>query len=455
MIQVITLEKGEELDMDSMERGGEIPPEALQAAAEIIADVRARGDAALADLSERFDKVRPETFRVSEETMAKAIDELDPDVVDALDEAFVSISAFHENDVPQSTFKIAGDGSMVGYKVEPIDSVGLYVPGGRACYPSTVIMNATPAKMAGVRRVVMVTPPNPDGSIDPALLYAAEICGVDEVYAVGGAQAVAALAFGTESIPRVDKIVGPGNVYVAAAKSLVAGVVGIDLQAGPSEALILADEYSIPEFVATDLLSQAEHDPNACCYLVMVGDAILDDVLAEIQEKMENSPRREIIEKSLEDNGLVVVCPDIDLAIDTANAIAPEHLQIMTEDAMEVMGRIHSAGAIFVGPWSPIAIGDYIAGPSHTLPTSGTARFSSPLNTLDFLKRTSVISYTYSALERDAGPVVKIAEREGFSMHALSVSERIELMQEALVQADEVVEADEATEAEDAGEAAL
>lgn len=432
MIQVITLEEGEELDIDSMERSHGIPDDVTAAAREIINEVRERGDAALADYTERFDKVRMEDFRISEEMMAKAIDELDPEVVEALDMAFISVSAFHENDVPQSSFKIAGDGSMVGYKVSPLESVGLYIPGGRACYPSTIIMNATPAKMAGVERVVMVTPPNPDGTIDPALLYAAEICGVDEVYAVGGAQAIAALAYGTESIPRVDKIVGPGNVFVAAAKNLVSGVVGIDLQAGPSEALILADEFSVPEFVASDLLSQAEHDPNACCYLVMVGDEILDDVLAEVERKAAASPRREIIEQSLEDNGLVVVCPNIDVAVGTANAIAPEHLQIMTADAMEVVGRIRNAGAIFVGTWTPIAVGDYIAGPSHTLPTSGTARFSSPLSTHDFVKRSSVISYTYEALKRDAGPVVKIAGKEGFAMHALTVSERIELMEEAL-----------------------
>ena len=439
MIQIITLEENEELDIDSMERGEGIPASAMESAKAIIADVRERGDAALIEYTEKFDKAKLEALKVPDEVISDAINHLDPEVVEALDKAFVSISAFHDNDVPQSSFKISEDGSIVGYKVTPLRKVGLYIPGGRACYPSTILMNAIPAKMAGVEHLVLVTPPNEDGTIDPALLYAASICDVDDVYSVGGAQAIAALAYGTESIARVDKIVGPGNVYVAAAKNLVSGVVGIDLQAGPSEALIIADESSIPEFVATDLLSQAEHDPNASCFLVLVGDAILQDVLEEMEEKIARSPRREIIEASIDNNGLIVVCPSLESAVNTANAIAPEHLQIMTMNAMEVVGHIRNAGAIFVGSWTPVALGDYIAGPSHTLPTSGTARFSSPLNTHDFVKRSSVIAYSYPALVRDSDSVEKIAMQEGFSMHALSVSERIEIAESAFAE-DEAAE---------------
>ena len=454
MFQIITLEENEELDIDSMERDAALSGDVLAAAEGIIKDVRERGDAALLEYTEKFDGAKLEALRVTDETIAEAIEALDPDVAEALDKAFVSISAFHENDVPQSSFKISDDGSIVGYKVDPLKTVGIYIPGGRACYPSTILMDAIPAKMAGVERLVMVTPPDKDGNIDPALLYAASICDIDDVYAVGGAQAIAALAYGTESIGRVDKIVGPGNAYVAAAKHLVSGAVGIDLQAGPSEALILADDTAVPEFVATDVLSQAEHDPNASCYLVLVGDAILEDVLEEIELKVAASPRKEIIEASIDNNGLIVICPSLDSAVRTANAIAPEHLQIMTADAIEVMGRIRNAGAIFIGPWTPVALGDYIAGPSHTLPTSGTARFSGPLSTHDFVKRSSVISYSYQALVRDADPVLRIAEREGFSMHALSVSERIAIAEAAFEELAGAPEAEDAEEAESVQEEA-
>ncbi len=429
-IQVMRLEVDEELDIDSMERSGSLPSEVMDSAASIIADVRERGDAALFEYTAKFDHVKLNSFLVPDELLAAAADRLDPDLRDALDVACINISDFHSGKVPQSTLDMSTDGSIVGYRVSPLDSVGLYIPGGRAPYPSTVLMNAIPAKMAGVERIVMVTPPSSDGTMDPALLYAASISGVDEVYAIGGAQAIAALTYGTESIPKVDKIVGPGNAYVAAAKKLVSGSVGTDMQAGPSEVLILADETSVPEFVAADMLSQAEHDPDACCYLVMVGDDNLNEILSEIERMAAEAERREIIEASLEENGLIVVCPNLSSAIETANGIAPEHLEIQMDNAMEIVGQLRHAGAIFVGTWSPVAVGDYIAGPSHTLPTSGTARFSNPLTTDDFVRKTSIISYSYPALRSKADAVMQIAGREGFTMHVRSVSERIDLFEQ-------------------------
>lgn len=432
MIQIIRLEEDEELDIESMERSGLIADDVMGSVRAIIADVRERGDAALAEYTARFDGASIADFRIGDAALEAAYEQIEPAVAEALDAACESIASFHENDVPSSTLNMAEDGSMVGYKVSPIGSVGLYVPGGRASYPSTVLMNAIPAKIAGVDRIVMVTPPNPDGTIDPVLLYAAYIAGVDEVYAVGGAQSIAALAYGTQSIERVDKIVGPGNVYVAAAKQLVSGAVGVDLQAGPSEILILADDSSDPALIAADMIAQAEHDPMACCYLVCVGGEIIEDVVEQLEEQIEHASRKEIVEAALDENGLIVECASFENALSTVNAIAPEHLEIMAQDPMELVGYIRNAGAIFVGPWSPVAIGDYIAGPSHTLPTSGTARFSSPLSVWDFVKRSSVVAYSYAALLRDFEAVTEIATAEGFDAHAKSVAKRIETVEAAL-----------------------
>lgn len=427
-IQIIELEEDEELDLDSMNRSGEVSPEVEASVKKIVAAVRERGDEAVRDYTAQFDGVKLGSFRVPDEMLDEAEGYLSPAVVEALDAAYESISRFHENDVPQSSFNVREDGAMVGYKITPLRSVGLYIPGGRASYPSTVLMNGIPAKRAGVERLVMVTPPSKNGTINPALLYAAKLVGIDDVYAVGGAQAVAALAYGTESIPKVDKIVGPGNVFVAAAKQEVRGAVGTDADAGPSEILILADETTIPSFAAADLISQAEHDPNACCYLVTVGDYIVKDVLSELDRMVAESPRKEIVEASLAANGLIVVCPTLDSAIETANDIAPEHLEIMTDEPMDLLGQIRNAGAIFVGPWSPVPVGDYIAGPSHTLPTSGTARFSNPLTVDDFVKKSSVICYSLAALESDACNIAEIARSEGFEGHAKAVEERMEFI---------------------------
>ena len=427
-IQVIELEEDEELDLDSMNRSGQVSSEVAASVKEIVADVRERGDAAVRDYTAKFDGVKLGSFRVPDSMLDEAQGYLDPSVVESLDAAYASIGAFHENDVPQSRFNVGEDGSIVGYKITPLQSVGLYIPGGRASYPSTVLMNGIPAKRAGVERLVMVTPPSKNGTINPALLYAAKLVGIDDIYAVGGAQAIAALAYGTESIPKVDKIVGPGNVFVAAAKQEVRGAVGTDADAGPSEILVLADETTIPSFAAADLISQAEHDPNACCYLVTVGDYIVDDVLSELDRMVAESPRKEIVEASLSANGLIVVCPTLASAIETANDIAPEHLEIMVDEPMDLLGQIRNAGAIFVGAWSPVPVGDYIAGPSHTLPTSGTARFANPLTVDDFVKKSSVICYSFPALENDAEHIENIARSEGFEGHAKAIEERLEFI---------------------------
>ncbi len=431
-IQIIELEEDEELDLDSMNRSGEISSEVSASVRQILADVKERGDDAVREYTAKFDHAKLASFRVPDEMLDQAINYIEPSVAESFRAACESIKEFHANDVPQSRFNVGEDGSLVGYKVTPLETVGLYVPGGRASYPSTVLMNGIPAKMAGVKRLVVTTPPTSNGTIDPALLYAAKLVGADDVYAVGGAQAIGALAYGTQTIPKVDKIVGPGNVFVAAAKAQVSGTVGIDFEAGPSEILILADDTTIPSFAAADLISQAEHDPNACCYLVTVGDYIVQDVLEELDKMVAASPRREIVEASLAANGLIVVCPSLASAIDTANQIAPEHLEIMMDEPMDLLGLIRNAGAIFVGSWTPVPVGDYFAGPSHTLPTSGTARFANPLSTDDFVKKSSVICYSLAALENDAANIARIARSEGFEGHAKAVEERIEFINGSL-----------------------
>jgi histidinol dehydrogenase len=307
--------------------------------------------------------------------------------------------------------------------------VGIYVPGGRAKYPSSVLMNAIPAFVAGVDEVAMVVPPAADGSVNPYTLAAAAEAGVDEIYKVGGAQAVAALAYGTDSIPRVDKVVGPGNAYVTAAKKLVMGDVGIDMLAGPSEVLVLADESAVPAFVAIDLMAQAEHDPRAATYLVTTDPELPALVEAALAELIAASPRGDITARSLADNGLVVVCPDIVAALDTVDFIAPEHLEVQMAEPFDLLGSIRNAGAIFLGQWTPESVGDYVAGPNHVLPTGGTARFSSPLSVDDFVKKSSVLSYSYEALAMDADTVLAIADKEGLWAHGRAVSLRLEAVE--------------------------
>lgn len=419
-------------------RTGAFNASALAAATDIIEQVRARGDEALRDLTEKFDGVRPETFRVPQETIDAAVDAVDPDTLAALKHAARQIRDFHERQVQQSWIYARADGAVVGAKVTPLDSVGIYVPGGRALYPSTVLMNALPAQVAGVERIVCVTPPTKDGSLDCAILAACKLAGVTEIYTVGGAQAIGALAYGTESIAPVDKITGPGNAYVAAAKKIVSGDVGIDMIAGPSEVCVVADETADPRMVAIDLMAQAEHDPLAACYLVTFSEAYADAVEAAVAEHMERSTRADITRASLGDQGLIVVCSDMPQALQAVNVIAPEHLEMHVAHAMEYLGQIRNAGAIFLGEWTPEAVGDYVAGPNHTLPTGGTARYASPLSVDEFVKKSSIIQFSAEALKNDARAVMQIARHEGLWAHAESVALRCEKLsaQDAQAQMD-------------------
>jgi histidinol dehydrogenase len=420
----VILSQGETFSNDHLQRTSAFNAGALEAATNIVARVREEGDAALRDLTAKFDGVEIEDFRVSQEAIDAAIAQIDPHLQKSLAQAARQIREFHERQKQQSWFSVRADGALVGSKVEPIESVGIYAPGGRALYPSTVLMNAIPAHVAGVSRITLCTPPTKDGSLDPAVLEAARLAGITEIYTVGGAQAIAALAYGTESIAPVSKITGPGNAFVAAAKKIVSGDVGIDMIAGPSEVCVVADETADPKMVAIDLMAQAEHDPLASCYLVTFSAAYADEVEANIADHMKRSKRAEITTASLE-HGLIVVVPDMATAIEAVNVIAPEHLELHIADPMAQLGAVRNAGAIFLGEWTPEAVGDYVAGPNHTLPTGGTARFSSPLSVDDFIKRSSVIQYTPAALARDGEAIVAIADREGLWSHAESVRLRL------------------------------
>ena len=369
-------------------------------------------------------------FRLPQERIDAALDNIDPAFLAALEKAAEQIRDFHQREVQQSWFTTRADGTMLGVKVTPVRAAGIYVPGGRAQYPSTVLTNAIPAKVAGVERVVMATPPQRDGGISPYTLAAAKVAGVDEVYTVGGAQAIAALAYGTQSIPRVEKITGPGNAYVAAAKRLVSGEVGIDMIAGPSEVCVLADASANPAVVAADLMAQAEHDPLAACYLVTCDAQFAVEVERAVEVLVAQSPREDITRTSLDNEGVIVVAADMDAAVDAVNTIAPEHLELHCENAMGLLGSIRNAGAIFVGAWSSEPLGDYVAGPNHTLPTGGTAMFSSPLSVDDFVKRSSVICYTPQGLMNDAPATQAMARREGLWAHALSAGLRRRVLQQ-------------------------
>ena len=420
----VVLKSGEQFESSLINRTGAFNAKALEAATGIIEEVRQRGDDALRDFTEKFDGVRIEDFRVPQEAIDAASADVDPDTVAALEHAARQIRDFHERQVQQSWIYARADGAVVGAKVTPLDSVGIYVPGGRALYPSTVLMNALPAQVAGVRRIVCVTPPTKDGTLDPAILTACKIAGVTEIYTVGGAQAIAALAYGTDSIAPVDKITGPGNAYVAAAKKIVSGDVGIDMIAGPSEVCVVADETADPRMVAIDLMAQAEHDPLAACYLVCFSEEYADEVEAAIAEHMKRSERAEITTASLDGQGLAVVCQTMDQALGAVNVIAPEHLEMHVAHAMEYLGQIRNAGAIFLGEWTPEAVGDYVAGPNHTLPTGGTARYASPLSVEEFVKKSSIIQFSAEALRNDARAVMQIARHEGLWAHAESVALR-------------------------------
>ena len=431
-MRTVRLSGDARLTQADLNRSGALPAEIIASAEKIVDDVRERGDAAVRECCLRFDGTCPERFRVSDDLLANALEAVPGEFLAALTHARDQIRDFHEREREQSWFTTRADGTMLGVKVTPVASAALYVPGGRAQYPSTVLMDAIPAKVAGVERVIMVTPPQRDGSISSYTLAAAALAGVDAVYAVGGAQAIGAVAYGTESIPAVEKIVGPGNAFVAAAKRYVSGDVGIDMVAGPSEVCVLADGVAEPEVVAADLMAQAEHDPMASCYLVTCDPELPGRVVAAIETLVSQSPREEITRASLDDRGVIVVCDTLDAAVDAINVIAPEHLELHCEDALALLGRVRNAGAIFVGPWSSEPLGDYVAGPNHTLPTGGTARFSNPLGVYDFQKRSSVICYTPEGLLADAPATETIAHAEGLWAHALSVKLRRRLAEETL-----------------------
>ena len=398
------------------------------AVAEIIETVKKGGDEALFSYTEKFDHCKMDAahIRVTREEIDEAYQKVDADFVEVMKKSAANIRAFYEKQLRNSWFDPKPDGTILGMKILPIAIAGVYVPGGKAAYPSSVLMNVLPAKVAGVERIIMTTPPGADGRVNPGTLVAAHIAGVDEIYKVGGAQAIAAMAFGTQSIPKVDKITGPGNIFVALAKKACFGYVSIDSIAGPSEILVIADETANPRYVAADLLSQAEHDELASAILITTSKTLADQVSVEVDRFVANLSRREIIEKSLNNYGYILRVDSLDEAADTANEIASEHLEILTKDPFAMMTKIRNAGAIFLGEYSSEPLGDYFAGPNHVLPTNGTARFFSPLNVDDFLKKTSIISYSRPALEKIHQDIECFAENEGLTAHANSIRVRFE-----------------------------
>lgn len=393
---------------------------------DIIDDVRKNGDNALFRYCEKFDKAKLTALKVSDDEIKEALREIDDEFLAILEEAKENIEAFHRLQKRSNFIKNDRDGVILGQKIMPVEKAGLYVPGGTASYPSSVLMNAVPAQIAGVKKIVMVTPPSKSGKIAPQILAAAHVAGVHEIYKVGGAQAIAALAYGTETIPKVDKIVGPGNIFVATAKKAVFGTVSIDMVAGPSEILVIADETCNPKYVAADMLSQAEHDKMASSILITNSSSLAKEVQAELEVQIPLLPRAEICRASIDNNGKIIVVNDIKDAIDTANAIAPEHLELCVREPFMYLNDIKNAGSIFLGKNVPEALGDYFAGPNHTLPTMGTARFSSPLGVDDFIKKSSFIYYTEDALKKDKDKIVSFAKREGLDAHAKSISIRFQ-----------------------------
>lgn len=405
-------------------RSGEIDASVTKTVQEIIDDVRRRGDDAVKNYTLKFDGVDIAQFELSSDDIDKAYNEVPEKIRESLKRAAANIRDFHERQKQQSWITTKENGVMLGQRIRGLARVGIYVPGGRAAYPSSVLMNAIPAKVAGVREIIMVTPPSKDGKVNPNILAAAKVAGVDRVFAVGGAQAVAALAYGTKTIPKVDKIVGPGNIFVATAKRLCYGAVDIDMIAGPSEILVIADNTAEPRFLAADLMSQAEHDPMACAILLTTSLEIAQATASEIERQKQTLSKRSIIDESLEKFGAMIVCKTLDDCIDIANEISPEHLELMVENPMEYFGRIDNAGSVFLGKYAPEPLGDYFAGPNHVLPTSGTARFFSPLSVDSFVKKSSFIYYTKDALGSAASDIVTLADCEGLTAHANSIKVR-------------------------------
>lgn len=398
----------------------------VPAVSEIINNVRENGDKAVYDYTVKFDGKAPEKTEITKDEIEELIKDCEPLFLEAITKAAANIKDFHARQVQQSWLTTKENGVIMGQRVRGLKRVGIYVPGGTAAYPSSVLMNAIPAKLAGVEEVIMVTPPCKDGKPNPNIMAAAKIAGVDRVFLMGGAQAVAALAYGTETVPKVDKIVGPGNIFVATAKKLLYGVVDIDMIAGPSEILIVADKTANPKFLAADLMSQAEHDRLASSILLTTSDEIAVETEKEVLRQVEKLSRKDIIEYSLSNFGAIIVCSDMTQAVDFANELAPEHLEVCCENPMEYVGKLHNAGSVFLGNYSPEPLGDYFAGPNHVLPTSGTARFFSPLSVDSFVKKSSFIYYTEDALKKDAELIEEFAKKEGLTAHANSITVRFE-----------------------------
>ena len=427
-MRIVTLDENSKQNLlnDLLKRSPNHYGEFIDRVNDIINNVRFNGDAAIFDYTKRFDgaDINASNIRVTKEEIEEAYTLVDPELIDVNRKALVNIREYHEKQRQYSWFDSKPNGTMLGQKVTPLATTGVYVPGGKAVYPSSVLMNVIPAKVAGVEKIVMVTPPGKDGKVNPNTLVAANEAGADEIYKVGGAQAIAALAFGTESIPKVDKIVGPGNIYVALAKKAVYGYVSIDSIAGPSEILVLADETANPRYVAADLLSQAEHDELASAILVTTSKELAEAVSVEVEQFIAELSRKEIMSKSIENYGYILVAESMQDAIDAANDIASEHLEIMTKNPFEVMTKIKNAGAIFIGEYSSEPLGDYFAGPNHILPTNGTAKFFGPLSVDDFVKKSSIIYYSREALEPIHKDIIKFATSEQLTAHANSIKVR-------------------------------
>lgn len=408
------------------ERSSDAKKDVAESVKSIIDEVRQKGDRAIFELTKKFDGVTLKNPEVEKSLIENAINVLEPKLVNAIKKASENIQSFHEKQKEKSWFTTEENGILLGQKVTPLERVGIYVPGGTAPLPSSVLMNVIPAKIAGVKEIIMLTPPGKNGEPNPVILACAKIAGVDRVFRIGGAQAIAAMAYGTETIPRVDKITGPGNIFVATAKKMVYGVCDIDMIAGPSEVLVIADDTANPKYVAADLLSQAEHDTLASAILIATSGELIKKVSDEIEKQSEKLSRRKIIWESLENYGALVLVKSINEAVNLANEIAPEHLELCVRDPFSLIGDIKNAGAIFLGEYSPEPLGDYMAGPNHVLPTNGTARFYSPLSVGDFLKRSSIISYSREALQNIWQDIVEFAEAESLSAHANSLRIRFE-----------------------------
>ncbi|MBQ4275520.1 MAG: histidinol dehydrogenase [Lachnospiraceae bacterium] len=413
---------------DLLKRSTSNYPEFERTVASICDDIKERKDEALFEYTLKFDKfaLTKDNIRVTDEEIDEAYNSLDSSFIEIMKESFENIKSFHQKQLRQSFFDTTEDGTFLGQRIMPIETVGVYVPGGKAAYPSSTLMNIVPALVAGCKRIVMTTPCNAEGKVNETTLAAAKICGINEIYKIGGAQAIASLAYGTQSVPKVSKIVGPGNIFVALAKRYVYGHVSIDSIAGPSEILVLADETANPKFVAADMLSQSEHDEMASGILITTSEKLAADVEVEINKYMENAPRKEILEKSLSNFGFILIAKNIREAVDAVNDIASEHLEILTKNPLETMGMVKNAGAIFLGEYSSEPLGDYFAGPNHVLPTNGTAKFFSPLSVDDFIKKSSVICYSKEALEKSHTKIEEFAKKEGLYAHANSIAVRFE-----------------------------